>query len=68
MKKRIGSIIVCQVVIYSSLGTFCGVFRRQALDRGAVMLKVDKIVTGHNADDIAETVLMNSTLLIYVYR
>ena len=39
--------------------TFCGVFRRQALDRGAVMLKADKIVTGHNADDIAETVIMN---------
>ncbi|CAI2163766.1 11766_t:CDS:2 [Funneliformis geosporum] len=39
--------------------TFCGVFRRQALDRGAVMLDVDHIVTGHNADDIAETVLMN---------
>ncbi|RUP44516.1 hypothetical protein BC936DRAFT_149354 [Jimgerdemannia flammicorona] len=39
--------------------TFCGVFRRQALDRGAVMLGVDHIVTGHNADDIAETVLMN---------
>jgi len=39
--------------------TFCGVFRRQALDRGAHMLKADKIVTGHNADDIAETVLMN---------
>ncbi|KAL3860286.1 hypothetical protein ACJMK2_010427 [Sinanodonta woodiana] len=39
--------------------TFCGVFRRQALDRGALMLKVDKIVTGHNADDIAETVIMN---------
>lgn len=39
--------------------TFCGVFRRQALDRGAVMLGVDKIVTGHNADDIAETVMMN---------
>ena len=39
--------------------TFCGVFRRQALDRGAMMLKVDKIVTGHNADDIAETVIMN---------
>jgi len=42
-------------------GTFCGVFRRQALDRGAMLLKADKIVTGHNADDIAETVLMNST-------
>lgn len=39
--------------------TFCGVFRRQALDRGAMMLGVDKIVTGHNADDIAETVIMN---------
>ncbi|KAF8644079.1 hypothetical protein AX16_008702 [Volvariella volvacea WC 439] len=39
--------------------TFCGVFRRQALDRGAQMLGVDHIVTGHNADDIAETVLMN---------
>lgn len=39
--------------------TFCGVFRRQALDRAALMLKVDRIVTGHNADDIAETVLMN---------
>ncbi|KAL7128236.1 hypothetical protein ABFS83_14G302600 [Erythranthe nasuta] len=39
--------------------TFCGVFRRQALDRGATLLKVDKLVTGHNADDIAETVLLN---------
>ncbi len=39
--------------------TFCGVFRRQALDRGAAALGVDHIVTGHNADDIAETVLMN---------
>eukprot|EP00095_Tigriopus_kingsejongensis_P001050 maker-scaffold397_size184017-snap-gene-0.42 protein:Tk01050 transcript:maker-scaffold397_size184017-snap-gene-0.42-mRNA-1 annotation:"atp-binding domain-containing protein 3" len=39
--------------------TFCGVFRRQALDRGAARLGVDQIVTGHNADDIAETVLMN---------
>merc|ERR1712013_696106 len=39
--------------------TFCGVFRRQALDRGAMQLGVTKIVTGHNADDIAETVIMN---------
>jgi cytoplasmic tRNA 2-thiolation protein 1 len=44
--------------------TFCGVFRRQALDRGAAMLAVDHIVTGHNADDIAETVLMNSESLL----
>ena len=26
--------------------TFCGVFRRQALDRGAMQLGVNKIVTG----------------------
>ena len=39
--------------------TFCGVFRRQALDRGALLTKCNKIVTGHNADDIAETVIMN---------
>ena len=43
-------------------GTFCGVFRRQALDRGAALLKAECMVTGHNADDMAETVLMNSTL------
>ncbi|KAF5838474.1 hypothetical protein DUNSADRAFT_2803 [Dunaliella salina] len=39
--------------------TFCGVFRRQALDRGAVIAKACKIATGHNADDVAETVLLN---------
>jgi cytoplasmic tRNA 2-thiolation protein 1 len=39
--------------------TFCGVFRRQALDRGAQLLKADKLLTGHNCDDIAETVLLN---------
>ncbi|KAF6172542.1 hypothetical protein GIB67_007055 [Kingdonia uniflora] len=39
--------------------TFCGVFRRQALDRGATLLKVDKLATGHNADDMAETILLN---------
>lgn len=35
------------------------VCRRQALDRGAVLAKADKIATGHNADDVAETVLLN---------
>ncbi|KAF2465608.1 adenine nucleotide alpha hydrolases-like protein [Lindgomyces ingoldianus] len=39
--------------------TYCGVFRRQALDRGAARLGVRHVVTGHNADDVAETVLMN---------
>lgn len=39
--------------------TFCGVFRRQALDRAAFKVGASKLVTGHNADDMAETVLMN---------
>ncbi|KAG5490773.1 hypothetical protein JKF63_00895 [Porcisia hertigi] len=39
--------------------TFCGVFRRQALEKGAVLVKAHKIATGHNADDMAETILMN---------
>lgn len=39
--------------------TYCGVFRRQALDRGAASLGIKHVVTGHNADDIAETVMMN---------
>lgn len=39
--------------------TYCGVFRRQALDRGAKMLGIQHVVTGHNADDVAETILMN---------
>ena len=40
---------------------FCGVFHRQTLDRGAATLGMDHIVTGHNAGDVAETALMNST-------
>jgi cytoplasmic tRNA 2-thiolation protein 1 len=43
--------------------TVCGVFRRQALDRGAARLGVNHVVTGHNADDMAETVLMNCMIL-----
>ncbi|KHJ33564.1 putative pp-loop atpase superfamily protein [Erysiphe necator] len=39
--------------------TYCGVFRRQALDRGAKMLGITHVVTGHNADDLAETIIMN---------
>jgi cytoplasmic tRNA 2-thiolation protein 1 len=51
--------------------TYCGVFRRQALDRGAARLGVRHVVTGHNADDVAETVLMNceyfSNVLFLLY-
>jgi len=39
--------------------TYCGVLRRQALDRGASASGATKVATGHNADDAAETVLLN---------
>lgn len=50
---------IVKVIGRKSNCTFCGVFRRQALDRGAVHLKANKVATGHNADDIAETVFLN---------
>lgn len=50
---------IVQVIGLKNNCTVCGVFRRQALDRGAKLLGCTKLVTGHNADDIAETVLMN---------
>lgn len=50
---------IVKVIGLTNNCTFCGVFRRQALDRGAMKIGANKIVTGHNADDIAETVYMN---------
>jgi cytoplasmic tRNA 2-thiolation protein 1 len=50
---------IVQKIGLSNNCTYCGVFRRQALDKGAKMINAEKVVTGHNADDIAETVLMN---------
>lgn len=31
--------------------TYCGIFRRKALDKAWIVLKCNKIATGHNADD-----------------
>jgi uncharacterized protein (TIGR00269 family) len=44
-----------------SLGacSYCGVFRRRALNEVAENLEADVIATGHNLDDEAQTVLMN---------
>lgn len=39
--------------------SYCGTFRRQALEDAARKMGVDCIVTGHNADDMAETVVLN---------
>ena len=38
---------------------FCGVFRRQGLNHLAKRVGADYIATGHNLDDMAQTVLMN---------
>lgn len=39
--------------------TYCGIFRRRALDIGAQRVGATKVAVGHNADDVAETVLLN---------
>ncbi len=38
---------------------YCGVFRRDVLSRYAAELDADKLLTGHNLDDEAQTALMN---------
>jgi len=38
---------------------YCGVFRRDVLERYAEKLGADKLLTGHNLDDEAQTALMN---------
>jgi uncharacterized protein (TIGR00269 family) len=38
---------------------YCGVFRRDILSRYAEALDADKLLTGHNLDDEAQTALMN---------
>jgi uncharacterized protein (TIGR00269 family) len=38
---------------------YCGVFRRDALSTYAEELGADKLLTGHNLDDVAQTALMN---------
>ncbi|HLC38291.1 MAG TPA: TIGR00269 family protein [Candidatus Norongarragalinales archaeon] len=39
--------------------SFCGVFRKKALNQAALELKATKVAIGHNADDVAQTFLMN---------
>lgn len=40
---------------------YCGVFRRFCLNIAAKRNKVDKLATGHNLDDMAQSILMNFT-------
>ena len=39
--------------------SFCGVFRRQGINRLATEIDADYVAFGHNLDDMAQTVLMN---------
>ncbi|MBN1390866.1 MAG: adenine nucleotide alpha hydrolase family protein [Candidatus Thermoplasmatota archaeon] len=50
-----------RMVELSELGpcTICGILRRHALNRAARLVDADVLVTGHNLDDMAQTVLMN---------
>lgn len=39
--------------------SYCGVFRRLCLNKKSKELDVDKLVTGHNLDDMSQSILMN---------
>lgn len=39
--------------------TFCGVLRRQLLNKAAAEIGADKLAIGHNLDDEAQSILMN---------
>ena len=39
--------------------SYCGVFRRLCLNKKSKELGIDKLVTGHNLDDMAQSILMN---------
>ncbi|GKT35712.1 Cytoplasmic tRNA 2-thiolation protein 1 [Aduncisulcus paluster] len=46
-------------VVRTQSCTYCGILRRRALEEGTKRAGCSVIATGHNADDVAETVLMN---------
>jgi uncharacterized protein (TIGR00269 family) len=39
--------------------SYCGILRRRALHDAAVYLEATKLATGHNLDDLSQTLLMN---------
>jgi uncharacterized protein (TIGR00269 family) len=59
--KDLFGIDLDKMVKISSLGpcTICGILRRRALNDAALDSDLDILVTGHNLDDIAQTILMN---------
>lgn len=54
--------IMKKISKHRELGTscaFCGVLRRNALNKIALKIKADKIATGHNLDDETQSIVMN---------
>jgi len=39
--------------------SYCGVFRRKALNYAARVVEGDKVATGHNLNDVSQTILLN---------
>ena len=39
--------------------SYCGVLRRRALNKAALEVNADRLATGHNLDDVAQTVMLN---------
>jgi uncharacterized protein (TIGR00269 family) len=60
-KDIIGKTMDEIATIRNELGecSYCGVFRRVCLNNQAKELGVEKLVTGHNLDDMAQSILMN---------
>lgn len=60
-KEAIGVTMDDIAMLHDELGecSYCGVFRRFCLNRKARDLGVNKLVMGHNLDDMAQSILMN---------
>jgi uncharacterized protein (TIGR00269 family) len=62
-KEIIGKSLDKIATLNNELGecSFCGVFRRLCLNQKSKELKISKLATGHNLDDMAQSILMNFT-------
>jgi len=60
-KKSIGTTMDNIANLQDELGecTYCGVFRRFCLNKITKELGIKKLVTGHNLDDMSQSILMN---------
>jgi tRNA-5-methyluridine54 2-sulfurtransferase len=57
-KKEIG-VKIDKIAHLGNPCAWCGVFRRYLLNKTARLIKADKLATGHNLDDEAQSIIMN---------